>query len=175
MGRLPDKCRLIAEFGIFACVLVLQAVLKRTERRSVFRLRVPTLAHDCVQRRRAVRWLRESVALIHLSEHLGVCHAGIGRATERHKLGEENAIGPHLKTRSVRRGKVTRASSYVALNRESIVECRFGSSPFDGELRALFGFVHPTSILLERKHRTRFIALNDDRSRSFGERGTEKH
>jgi hypothetical protein len=54
---------------------VFQLPLQRFERRPLHRVLVPALEHDVVQRSRTARRTRHSVAVLHLVQHLGICHA----------------------------------------------------------------------------------------------------
>jgi hypothetical protein len=53
---------------------VFQLPLQRLKRRPLHRVLVPALEHDVVQRSRTTGRTRHSVAVLHLVQHLGICH-----------------------------------------------------------------------------------------------------
>ena len=60
--------------------------------------------------------------------------------------------GEHRRTKPRQRdnaGRKTGNECYIAFHGESVVECCFRCSPFDGKLRSFLGLVHATGIFLD--------------------------
>lgn len=105
--------------ALVECEKVLQFPLERLEGGSAHRILVPALQHDFVKGGSAVWWTRHTIAMLHLAQHLGVCHAcansciwksvpewllwvcstltWIGNATVCNEFSEQNAETPHVR------------------------------------------------------------------------------